>query len=101
MRLCYSQESLIWQAPDRRRATGVLSSHWRQDWFFNLCLAAILTALIFLMLLSIYLVFTKPAPTAVPRYHRTGATTGGSGFAVYSNGTGDVTAAPPKMCGWL
>jgi len=55
---------------------------WRQEWFSNICLSVILAVMLFLMLLSIYLVFSKPAPAAVPNSNQSGAVTGGSAFAV-------------------
>lgn len=52
-----------WLRPGR---DGVMPLDWRQEWFTNLVLAAILAALLFLMLLSIYLVVTKPIPSSLP-----------------------------------
>jgi len=37
-----------------------------QEWFTTVCLTIILAALVFLMMLSIYLVVTKPEPSAIP-----------------------------------
>jgi hypothetical protein len=81
MRIRYSQQSLAWQKPGRLQGIGVFPPGWRQEWFTNLCLAATLTALLFLMLLSIYLVFTKPAAKAVPGHPRTRVAASGTGFA--------------------
>ncbi len=39
---------------------------WREDWFTTLCLIIALAAVVFLMLLSIYLVMTKPEPSLIP-----------------------------------
>jgi hypothetical protein len=91
MRIRYSQQALVWQKPDRLREIGVFPPGWRQEWFTNLCLAAALTALLFPMLLSIYLVFTKPAATSIPGYPRTGAAASGTGFA-HINGPSDGEA---------
>jgi hypothetical protein len=39
---------------------------WLQEWFTTICLMVVLAALVFLMMLSIYLVVTKPEPSAIP-----------------------------------
>jgi hypothetical protein len=39
---------------------------WRQEWFTSLLLVMVLAATVFLMLLSIYLVVTKPEPSSIP-----------------------------------
>jgi len=44
----------------------VVSLEWREEWFTNLCLAVVLAVVMFLMLLSIYLVVTKPEPSSNP-----------------------------------
>ena len=67
-------EIRVWSRP--HSAAGL---EWRQDWFVNLCLGAVLAAILFLMLLSIYLVFTKPAPSAIPEGKET--KTAGSSYA--------------------
>ena len=56
-----------------------LSLEWREEWFANLCLAVVLAVVIFLMLLSIYLVVTKPEPSSNPE--RKTAPFQGSSFA--------------------
>jgi hypothetical protein len=56
---------------------------WRQVWFTNFCLAVILTAVVALMMLSIFLVISKPEPPGrLPGPNRTGQNSGGSAFAV-------------------
>ena len=60
-----------------------LSLEWREDWFANLCLAVVLAVVIFLMLLSIYLVVTKPEPSSNP--DRKAAPFQGSSFAQASS----------------
>ncbi len=42
---------------------------WLQEWFTTVCLMIVLAALVFLMMLSIYLVVTKPEPSAIPEQH--------------------------------
>ena len=39
---------------------------WREEWFTTVCLMIGLAVMVFLMLLSIYLVVTKPEPSSVP-----------------------------------
>lgn len=63
----------------------IISVDWRQEWFTNLCLSIILAITLFLMLLSIYLVFTKPAPALAPNLNpnQSGRIVGGAAFATY------------------
>jgi len=49
-----------------RSGTQLIPLEWRQEWFTTICLMITLAAMIFLMLLSIYLVVTKPGPSSVP-----------------------------------
>ncbi len=49
----------------RARALS-LPGEWLQEWFGTVCLMIVLAALVFLMMLSIYLVVTKPEPSAIP-----------------------------------
>jgi hypothetical protein len=44
-----------------------LGLEWQREWFTTICLMIILAALIFLMMLSIYLVVTKPEPSSIPQ----------------------------------
>jgi len=64
-----------------RSDANIIAVDWRQEWFANLCLSVILAVILFLMLLSIYLVFSKPAPVSTPNPNRTGAAVGGTAFA--------------------
>ncbi len=48
---------------------------WLQEWFATVCLMIVLAAMVFLMMLSIYLVVTKPEPSAIPE-QRHAQTTG-------------------------
>ncbi len=49
----------------RSRACSV-PLEWREEWFTTVFLMITCAAMIFLMLLSIYLVITKPAPSSLP-----------------------------------
>ena len=71
-------EIRIWTRPH-----GAAGLQWRQDWFVNLCLGAVLAAILFLMLLSIFLVFTKPTPSAIPDGQHT--KTAGSSYAAVTS----------------
>jgi hypothetical protein len=82
MRKCINQRICAWDEQCGQGGAGAVYLTWRQDWFVNLCLAIILAALLFFMLLSIYLVFTKPPPTAIPE--GTGTINAGSGYAGYT-----------------
>lgn len=50
----------------RRSVACSVPLEWREEWFTTICLIITLVATIFLMLLSIYLVVTKPAPSSLP-----------------------------------
>lgn len=62
----YNGGTGVWELRAWFRPHSAARFEWRQDWFINLCLGAALAALLFLMILSIYLVLTKPAPPTVP-----------------------------------
>ncbi len=81
MRIRYQQPTGIWERQPGQCGSGVIPLEWRQDWFTNVCLMIILAVVLFLMLLSIYMVFSKPAPTAVPEPDRTGRLANGSPLA--------------------
>ena len=84
MRIRYQQQSGIWERQPGPCGTGVIPLEWRQEWFINICLMIILAVVLFLMLLSIYMVFNKPAPTAAPAPDRTGRLANGSPLAQFS-----------------
>lgn len=51
-----------------------IALEWQREWFTTVCLMIILAALIFLMMLSIYLVVTKPEPSPIPERRHAQAT---------------------------
>jgi hypothetical protein len=54
--------------------TRSIAREWQREWFTTICLTIILAALVFLMMLSIYLVVTKPEPSAIPERRHAQAT---------------------------
>lgn len=83
MRICQSQPAGVWDKHPGRITAGVIPLEWRQVWFTDLCLAVILTAIVALMMLSIFLVFSKPEPpVSLPGPNRTGQYSGGSAFTL-------------------
>lgn len=94
MRKRYDRQAGDCQISPGWSGTGVIPLEWRQDWFTNLCLAVILAVILFLMLLSIYLVFSKSEPAATPSPKQTGAMADGSAFAA-----GDLSdELSPETC---
>jgi hypothetical protein len=85
MRIYYPQHATAWQNHTGTIESGMIPLEWRQEWFTNICLAIVLAIILFLMLLSIYLVFSKPAPTVIPGPDQTGTAEGGSAFADFDN----------------
>lgn len=51
-----------------------IALEWQREWFTTVCLVIILAALVFLMMLSIYLVVTKPEPSSIPEERHAQAT---------------------------
>ena len=84
MRIRYQQQTGIWESQPEQYVTGVIPLEWRQEWFVNICLMTILAVVLFLMLLSIYMVFNKPAPAAIPAPDQTGRLANGSPLAQIS-----------------
>jgi hypothetical protein len=66
--------------------TTIIPLTWRNEWFANLCLVAMLFILFFLMVLSIYLVVTKPVPVSIPN-------TGSGSAAAYADCSAGPTGA--------
>ncbi len=66
MRISYRQKIAPREGPPNYQSSTAIPLEWQQEWFTNLCLAVVLAALTFLMLLSILLVLTKPTPLSIP-----------------------------------
>ena len=66
MRIRYSLQAGGWNKQSGETVSGRIPLEWRQEWFANLCLGVVLAVLIFMMMLAIFLVMTKPAPVSVP-----------------------------------
>lgn len=61
-----------------------IALEWQREWFATVCLVIVLAALVFLMMLSIYLVVTKPEPSSIPE--RRHAQAAGSLCSVQTSG---------------
>ena len=91
MRVHYQQQTGIWERPPVPNGPGVVPLEWRQEWFVNVCLMIILAVVTFLMLLSIYMVFSKPSTSAAPAPDSTGRlASNGSPLAQFSPDIDDL-----------
>ena len=54
--------SQLYRFAEQSAEAGTISYHWQQTWFKNICLAAVLTLLLFVMAVSICLVASRPLP---------------------------------------